>query len=138
MVQIITPRSRRKAEYYSDFRKDLFPNLVNADVSRKLDEEAVKESIKNLVLTDRGERFFRPDLGCDVRRLLFDNFTPQTKFSIESTIRTTITQYEPRCLLISVDAIPNEDMNSFFVTIVFNIINIPEEIELVLTLDRAR
>lgn len=138
MVQLITPRSRRKAEYYSDFRKDLFPNLVNGDVSRKIDEESIKESIKNLILTDTGERLFQPNIGCDVRRLLFENFSPQTKFAIENSIRTTITQYEPRCILIAVNATANQDNNKFFVTILFNVINIPEEVELVLTLDRAR
>jgi len=138
MVELITPRTRRREEYYSDLRKDLFPNLVNADVSRKLDDDAVKESIKNLVLTDRGERLFQPNLGCNVRALLFENFTPQTKISIESTIRSTIEQYEPRCFLISVDAVANEDRNTFFVTIIFNVINNPDEIELNLTLNRAR
>ncbi len=138
MVQLITPRSRRKTEYYSDFRKDLFPNLVNGDVSRKIDEESIKESIKNLILTDTGERLFQPNIGCDVRRLLFENFSPQTKFAIENSIRTTITQYEPRCILIAVNATANQDNNKFFVTILFNVINIPEEVELVLTLDRAR
>lgn len=138
MVLPITPRTRRKPEYYSDFRKDLFPNFVNADISRKLDEEAVKESIKNLVLTDRGERLFQPNLGCDVRALLFENFTPQTKSSIEANIKTVIEQHEPRCSLVSVDAIANEDRNQFFVTIIFSVINNPDDIELTLTLDRAR
>lgn len=138
MVEPITPRTKRKQEYYSDFRKDLFPNLINGDVSRKLDEDAVKESIKNLVLTDRGERLFQPNLGCNVRALLFENFTPQTKISIENTIRSVIEQYEPRCFLISVEAIANEDRNRFFVTITFNVINNPNDIELTLTLDRVR
>jgi phage baseplate assembly protein W len=138
MVEIVTPRNRRKAEYFSDFRKDLFPNLVNSDISRKTDEEAVKESIRNLILTDTGERLFQPNIGCDVRRQLFENFTPQTKFSIETSIRTVINQYEPRCQLISVEATGDPDKNVFYVTIIFILINIPEEIELVLTLDRAR
>lgn len=138
MVKVITPKTRRKDVYYSDVRKDMFANLVNADVSRKNDEEAVKESIKNLVLTDTGERLFQPNIGCDVRRQLFNNFTPQTKFSIENSITTTINQYEPRCQLISVDARPSQDENSILITIVFNVINIAEPVELVLTLERAR
>jgi phage baseplate assembly protein W len=138
MVELITPRTRRKPEYYSDFRKDLTPNLVNGDVSRKLDEDAVKESIKNLVLTNKGERLFQPNVGCNVRALLFENFTPQTKIGIETTIRSTIEQYEPRCFLISADARSSEDRNSFLVTIVFNVINSSDDIVLTLTLDRVR
>ena len=138
MVKAITPKSRRKDVYYSDVRKDLFANLVNADVTRKTDEDAVKESIKNLIMTDTGERLFQPNIGCDVRRQLFNNFTPQTKFSIESAITTTIGQYEPRCQLISVDARPSTDDNSILITIIFNVINIAEPVELVLTLERAR
>ena len=138
MVKAITPRSRRKDVFYSDVRKDMFANLVNADVTRKTDEDSVKESIKNLVMTDTGERLFRPSIGCDVRRQLFNNFTPQTKFSIESSITTTIEQYEPRCQLISVDARPSPDENTILITIIFNVINIAEPVELVLTLERAR
>lgn len=138
MVQPITPRNRRKEEYFSDFRKDLFPNLVNADVSKKADEEAVKESVRNIILTETGERLFQPNVGCDIKRQLFENFSPQTKFSIEGSIQTAIQQYEPRCQLVSVDAVPSEDQNSFFVTIIFYVINIPEQIQLVLTLERAR
>lgn len=138
MVDIITPRNRRRNEFYTDVRKDLFPNLVNADVSRRIDEESVKESVKNLVLTETGERLFQPNVGCDLKRLLFENFTPQTKLSMESSIRTTIEQYEPRCQLLSVDAIPSENENSVYITIIFSIINIQEPVELVLTLERTR
>lgn len=138
MVDIITPRNRRRNEFYTDVRKDLFPNLVNADVSRRIDEESVKESVKNLVLTETGERLFQPNVGCDLKRLLFENFTPQTKLSMESSIRTTIEQYEPRCQLLSVNARPSENENTISITIIFSIINIQEPVELVLTLERTR
>jgi phage baseplate assembly protein W len=138
MVDIITPRNRRRNEFYADVRKDLFPNLVNADVSRRIDEESVKESVKNLVLTETGERLFQPNVGCDIKRMLFENFTTQTKLSMESSIRTTIEQYEPRCQLLSVDARTTESENAVSITIIFNIINIQEPVELVLTLERTR
>lgn len=138
MVDIITPRNRRRDEFYTDVRKDLFPNLVNADVSRRIDEESVKESVKNLILTETGERLFQPNVGCDIKRMLFENFTPQTKLSMESSIRTTIEQYEPRCQLLSVDARTTENENAVLITIIFSIINIQEPVELVLTLERTR
>jgi phage baseplate assembly protein W len=138
MVQIITPKSRRKDLFYSDLRKDMFLSPLNSDVSINSDEAAVKESIKNLVLTDRGERLFQPNIGCDIRRSLFENFSPQIKISMERSIRNTILQYEPRCNLISVNAQPTDDDYNILITIIFNIINIPENIELELTLERTR
>jgi phage baseplate assembly protein W len=138
MVQIITPRNRRKDLFYSDVRKDMFLSPLDSDVSRNVDEAAVKESIKNLVLTDKGERLFQPNIGCDIRRKLFENFTPQTKISIERNIENTIRQYEPRCNLISVNAQVTDDDHSIIIAIIFNIINIPENIELELTLERIR
>ena len=138
MVQIITPKSRRKDIFYSDVRKDMFLSPLNSDASRNVDEAAVKESIKNLVLTDRGERLFQPNIGCDIRRNLFENFSPQIKISMERSIRNTITQYEPRCNLISVNAQATDDNYNILITIIFNIINIPENIELELTLERTR
>ena len=138
MVTQITPLSRRKLEYFSDFRKDLALNLVTNDISKKIDEEAVKESIKNLVLTDRGERFFRPNLGCDVRKQLFENFNIETKIAVETSIKDVITIYEPRCNLISVTVTANNDLNSMQIDILFNIINSPDTITLSVTMERAR
>lgn len=138
MVREITPRTRRTNNLYSDFRKDFIANLVNSDLARKTDEDAVKESIRNLVLTDRGERLFQPSVGCDVRRQLFNNFTPQTKLSIENNIRSTIEQYEPRCQLISVNAQAKDDDNAVLITIIFRIINIPNQLVLDIVLERAR
>jgi phage baseplate assembly protein W len=138
MVEIITPSTRRRQEYYADFRKDFLLNPVSNDISRKTDEEAVKESIKNLILTDRGERLFQHEVGCGIRQQLFNNFTPQVRLAIENAIIDTVNSYEPRCNLISVEVAGNPDLNVLYVTIVFNIINIPNEIVLTLTLDRAR
>ena len=138
MVQTITPRGRKQDLLYSDLRKDMLANLVNADVSRYTDEEAVKESIKNLVLTDVGERLFQPNIGCDVRRLLFENFTPQTKNSIEVQVKSTIEQYETRCNLISVIATSSPDEYSVLITVVFNVINKIDNVVLELVLERAR
>ena len=84
----------------SDFHKDLSLVPGKGDIARKSNEEAVKESIKNLVLTGRGERPFQPDLGCDVRELLFENATPQTLELMKTTIENVIKTYEPRCNLI--------------------------------------
>lgn len=121
---------------------DITRNLTlvpgKADIARKVNEEAIKESIKNLVLTNRGERFFQPDIGCDVRKLLFENITQQTLSLIESTISDVINTYEPRCNLIAVDATGALDSNSITVTIVFSLINNDTPVTFNIILDRIR
>tara|TARA_B100000212_G_C27267906_1_gene487409 strand:- start:378 stop:782 length:405 start_codon:yes stop_codon:yes gene_type:complete len=122
----------------SDFHKDLSLVPGKGDIARKSNEEAVKESIKNLVLTGRGERPFQPDLGCDVRELLFENATPQTLELMKTTIENVIKTYEPRCNLIGVDVTGAVDSNTISITIVFTLINTLEPVSFNIILDRIR
>lgn len=138
MVSIITPKSRKKEEYYSDIHKDLSLNPVSSDLAKKIDEESVKESIKNLILTDRGERLFQPNLGCDVRKLLFENYTPQTRLLIETAVRETIETYEPRCILIGIDIESQIDDNRININVIFTLANLSDEITLSIVLERTR
>lgn len=125
---------------YSDLRKDMLINPVNSDVSRYTDEDSVKESIKNLLLTDTGERLFNPNLGSNIRKLLFENIIyPETEYLLKDAISTTIKNFEPRCNLISVDITDiSNDQNSVTITITFNIINIQIPIVLNVVLSRVR
>ena len=122
----------------ADFHKDMTIVPGRADLARKINEEAVKESIRNLVLTQRGERPFQPDLGCDVRSMLFENITPQTLIMIETSIKDVIETYEPRCNLIAVDATAGADSNAVSVSIVFVLINNDTPVTFNLILDRVR
>ena len=137
---IITPTKRQQDVLYSDLRKDMLLSPVNSDVSRYTDEDSVKESIKNLLLTDTGERLFNPSLGSNIRRMLFENILyPETRYIIKESIGTTITNFEPRCNLISVDVSDiSNDQNSVIVTVMFNIINIQTPITLNVVLSRIR
>lgn len=133
----ITPLTRRK-ETYSDFYKDLTISPVNSDLARKTDEESIKESIRNLILTDRGERLFQPELGCDIRKILFENIGPETIVTAREMIKSVINNYEPRCGLIGVDVYGSKDDHTINITITFNVINKQEPITLNLTVDRVR
>jgi phage baseplate assembly protein W len=135
---MLTPTTRRKPEIYSDFHKDMTQSPINFDLARKIDEEAVKESIRNLILTDRGERLFQPDIGSDVRKMLFENITNATIELIKDLVSTTIRNFEPRVNLIGVDVLTSIDSLQVDVIITFNIINRLEPITFVITLDRAR
>lgn len=133
----ITPLTKKR-EIYSDFGKDLLLNPVNSDVSRKVNEEAVKESIKNLILTDRGERLFQPEVGCDIRSMLFENFTQETVDTMRNMIFETIETYEPRCDLLGVDVTGRIDSNEIRVIITFALINNEEPTTLEVVLNRIR
>ena len=68
--------TKKKISLNSDFRKDLLVSPVSKDLALLKDEDAVKESIKNLILTDRGERLMQPYIGGNIRAMLFENMTP--------------------------------------------------------------
>jgi phage baseplate assembly protein W len=127
-----------KREVYSDFHKDLAENPVSLDLARKINEEAVKESIKNLILTDRGERLMQPELGCDIRRMLFENMTPATEITMQELIAETLEFYEPRANIIGIDVKTSVDRNDVTIAIVFNVINSQEDILFTTTLSRIR
>lgn len=133
----ITPLTKKR-EIYSDIGKDLLLNPVSSDVSRKINEEAIKESIKNLVLTDRGERLFQPNVGCDIRAMLFENFTQETVDTMRNMIFETIEAYEPRCELLGVDVTGRIDSNQIRVIITFAVINNEEPTTLEILLNRIR
>lgn len=135
---MITPQSRRKQETYSDFFKDLTLSPINNDVARKIDEDSIKESIKNLILTDRGERLFQPNLGCDIRKILFENITPDTIIIAREMIANTLKAYEPRAAVIGIDIRALTDLSTVIITVVFNVINKEEPVTLNITLERVR
>lgn len=135
--QIITPVLSRRV-LFSDFHKTLAVNPFSKDLAAKKDEEAVKESIKNLILTDKGERLMQPYLGGNIRALLFENITPAVTKMIQEQIRTTIETYEPRASLIDVNVLSSIDENKVEVGIYFYINNVVEPIALSVFLERTR
>jgi len=137
VVQIITP-VRKKQSLFSDFHKDLTQNPISEDLALKRDEEAVKESIKNLILTDKGERLMQPLLGGNVRAMLFENNTPATLKFLQEQIKATIEEYEPRASLIDVTVQSSLDENTINVAIYFYINNIEQPITLTVFLERTR
>ena len=122
---------------FSDFNNSMVTK-GDGDLAKTVDEFAVAQSIKNLILTDKMERPFQPTLGCDIRKSLFENFTPQTITVAKQRIAETIGQYEPRAEIINIDASPDEDNNALNMTIVFSLINSDVEQTLGLVLERIR
>ena len=136
-IQLITPLKARQS-LYADFYKDMTVNPITNDLALRYDEDAVKESIKNLVLTDRGERLFQPTLGGDIRAMLFENNTPSTLKIIQEQIKSIINSYETRANVIDVQTTSNIDDNKVAVKIIFSIRNREDPITVTVFLERVR
>ena len=104
---------------YSDIDLNFSRNPVTNDVSIIQDMDAIKAAVRNIVLTDFGERPFNPKFGSSVRGLLFEPATPITASAIESRIRSSLRNFEPRIDILRLDVISNPDENSFDVTLGF-------------------
>ena len=131
-------QTNRTQQIYSDFLPDLNPHPQTGDIVRYVNENAVKRSIRNLIQTNPGERFFQPILGTDLRSVLFEPMDSISASSLQSLITQTITNHEPRCKLISVDVVPNDAQQSFAVTVQFMIINNQSVQTTTITLYRVR
>jgi len=137
IADYISPR-KKKPELYSDFHKDLRVSPVSKDIALLKDENAVKDAIKNLILTDRGERPMQPYLGGSIRDMLFENLTPGTMKLIKDRVTSTIQTYEPRATLLDVLVSGDLDAGQVAVKITFYIRNVQQPIELDVILKRNR
>ena len=128
----------RNVKQYRDL--DLFFNKKsNKDVNKVTDIEAVKRSVRNLVLLNSYEKPFHPEIAGDVRALLFENMTPLTSAVIARKVQDVIENFEPRARLTGVQAIPDFDRNAYEVTVYFYVVNAPTElVEVTQLLERLR
>lgn len=123
---------------YSDLDLLFAPNPTTGDINPLRDVEAVKRSIKNLILTKYNERPFQPEIGSGINNLLFEPADPITIHEIEQTIKRVISNFEPRVNLISVNAISLPDENSYDIDITFQIISNELLGSVAFTLERLR
>ena len=123
-----TNNSARSARIYKDLNLIFSPHPNTKDITKKTDVEAVKQSVKNLVLTSHYERPFHPEIGSNVTDILFEPMTPLTAGLLTKQISEVINNFEPRARLVSVNANPRLDRNEYEVTINFYVVNIPGEL----------
>ena len=114
----------RFSKGFKDISMSFEVNPINDDLISIKDRTAIARSIRNLVLTVPGERFFNPDLGSRVNELLFDVMDDISGATIRDEIDETITKYEPRVRLQSVLVKPNHDTHEYDVTITYDIVGI--------------
>lgn len=134
METVITTTTRQFSDL--DLRFTIHP--VRKDINRHLKEFAVINSIKNLVLTNHYERPFQPDIGCNVRRMLFENMDVVTSAAIQREIQLIIQNYEPRVSIIALSVTPDYDGNSYTVQLEFSVINLTTPISITFQLERLR
>lgn len=125
-------------ELFSDFLSNFGIHSTKKDLIRGVNDEAVKTSIKNLLQTNRGERFFNSNIGSDIRALLFEQNSPATAQVLEDLIKTMIGNYEPRARVEDVRVTNNEEGHSMTATIIFSVINRETPIVLEVLLNRIR
>ena len=121
----IQSKSTRNSRRFRDIDLDFNRNIVTNDVNVVEDVIAIKRAVKNLVQTNFYERPFHPELGCGVRELLFENFTPMTRIFLQRKIEEVLINYEPRITLQNVAVDDDQDGNRLVVDIYFYVIGVP-------------
>ena len=154
MAAIYTKALSTHTRGWADLDLDFTKHPVTKDITRKLNVEAVKRSVRNLIQTNRYDKKFHPEVDGGVTRHLFGLATAATKHDIGQAIMTCLQNYEPRVIVDRVNVRGNDDelghmqsdvrvqgnidTNGFNVSIFFRIVNSPEPIEVSLFLERIR
>lgn len=123
---------------YSDIDLKFLPQPVSKDASISYDAQAIIRSIKNLLLTKPYERLFQPELGSDIDALLFEPISPLTASLLQDEIIRTITNWEPRAQIATVEVSTYPDQNAYEVSLFFYILNQTEPTGVNLILERSR
>lgn len=127
----------RKVRQFSDLDLNFLPHPSTGDIVRSFDEDSINKNLRYLILTKNYERPFHPEKGCQVNNLLFENADFMTTQMIKRTIENAIQNFEPRVLLISVDATDNTN-NEIRIDITYKIINTLQPVTFTTTLKRTR
>lgn len=133
-----TNKSKRSNRIYSDLDLNFTRNPVTNDIPKVEDVDAVKRSVKNLVQTNFYERPFHPELGCGIRELLFENYTPIIGIFLKRKIAEVINRYEPRVSLQDISLDDDPDRNRLKLSLYFYVQNISDPVVVETFLQRLR
>ena len=123
---------------YSDIDFRFKPHPITGDVTIKYDSDAVRRSVRNIVLTNFYERPFKPSLGSNIRNQLFENNSPRAQNRSASRIKKIIEDFEPRVQDVKIAFGEVSDRNELNITIFYNIKNNAQSQEMDFTITRAR
>ena len=131
-------KSTRNSRPFRDIDLDFGRNTITNDVNVVEDVIAIKRSVRNLVQTNFYERPFQPELGCGIRELLFEPFTPMTKVFLQRKIEEVLINHEPRIQLQNVAVDDDQDNNRLVVDIYFYVVGVPGPQQVSTFLQRVR
>ena len=131
-------QSEIEQEIYRDIPMSFKVHPVTGNMKLVANAESIKQSVKNIVLTNFYERPYQPELGGNVLAELFENMTPITEYNVARNIRQALENSEPRAVIEDINTTPVEDQNTLRVSIKFSVRNIPEPIEVDVLLERIR
>tara|TARA_B100001029_G_C14860467_1_gene338805 strand:- start:177 stop:599 length:423 start_codon:yes stop_codon:yes gene_type:complete len=120
---------KRSSRVYKDLNLNFSTNPITQDVTAVTDVNAVKRSVRNLLLTNHYDRPFHPEIGSNVQALLFENFGPITGNQLSRQIEELIANFEPRARVESVECFPLPDVNTYDIRIYFYVENLPAELQ---------
>ena len=133
-----TNESTRSSKIFKDLNLDFQQNTATKDIQKITDVESVKRSVRNLINTNHYEKPFHPEIGSNLRGMLFELMSPQMNHLITKQIENLINNYEPRCRLVEVANRPNLDRNGYSVSVSFYVVNSPNPVVVESFLERLR
>jgi phage baseplate assembly protein W len=138
MTQFIQRPAIARDPDYRDLDLDFLPHPTTGDVMKKVGVEALKRSIRNLVLTNYYDRPFRGGIGSNAQKLLFNNIEPLTATFLQDAIEEVVRNFEPRVSILSVAVQADPDQNGYVASISFTIKNNSLPVQFSLFLERIR
>jgi phage baseplate assembly protein W len=123
---------------YSDLDLNFVIHPVRKDINKNVGVNAILGSIKNLLLTGHHEKPFHPEIGSNIRRMLFEPLDPIIATNLQAEIEQTLTNYEPRVSVSTINVTADYDNNGFIVHLEFYVLNRTEVISLNFFLSRVR
>jgi phage baseplate assembly protein W len=133
-----TNESTRSSKIFKDLNLDFQQNTATKDIQKITDVESVKRSVRNLINTNHYEKPFHPEIGSNLRGMLFELMSPQMNHLITKQIENLINNYEPRCRLVQVHTQPEFDRNGYAVQISFYVQNYQDPVVVESFLERLR
>ena len=123
--------------WYTDIDLNITPHPSSGDLVLKYDKEAIKRSIRNIMLTNNYERPFKPSFGANLRGLLFELADDVTKFEIRRQIEDAIMSFEPRVRITTI-LLDSTGFNNLHVSVNYGIVGVEEPQEVQVILERVR
>ena len=134
----LTNKTKKTEKVYKDLNLDFQQNTATKDIQKIENVESVKRSVRNLINLNYYEKPFHPEIGSNLRGLLFENITPQISHYMGKQIELLIKNYEPRCKMVEVVNRPDVERNGYSVSVSFYVVNTPDPIQVETFLERLR